>query len=94
MKRLLLSTKARWHFHRSNNLYRCASFMFDEAKAHADKSISNMAAVKALARGPLPEPSETDEPAGCSFAGRMLLGSIVGLGIAFLWVWISARAGR
>lgn len=25
---------------------------------------------------------------------QMLIGSIVGLGIAFLWVWISARAGR
>lgn len=94
MKRLLLSTKARWHFHRANSLYWSASAMFDEAKAHADKSISNMLAAKALARGPLPEPAETDQPAGCSFAGRMLLGSIVGLAITFLWVWISARAGR
>ncbi|MHA6645622.1 hypothetical protein [Mesorhizobium sp. A623] len=25
---------------------------------------------------------------------RMLLGSIVGLGICTLWIWISARAGR
>ena len=26
--------------------------------------------------------------------GRMLLGSIVGLAICTLWIWISARAGR
>ncbi|KQZ86945.1 hypothetical protein ASD64_05630 [Mesorhizobium sp. Root157] len=25
---------------------------------------------------------------------QMLLGSIVGLAICFLWIWISARAGR
>ncbi|MGB3897006.1 MAG: hypothetical protein WA973_00450 [Mesorhizobium sp.] len=50
---------------------------------------------EALARGPLPKPVEPEQqPAGCSFAAQVLLGSIVGLAIAFLWVWISARAGR
>lgn len=50
---------------------------------------------EALARGPLPEPTEPGQrPAGCSFAGRMLLGSIVGLAICAIWIWIVARAGR
>lgn len=34
----------------------------------------------------------SEEPA-CSFAGQMLLGSLVGVFIAGLWIWISARVG-
>lgn len=50
---------------------------------------------EALARGPLPEPTEPDQqPAGCSFAAQVLLGSIVGLAICAIWIWIVARAGR
>lgn len=48
----------------------------------------------AILRGPMPSPKEDDPPAGCSFAGRMLLGSIVGLAICTIWIWIVARAGR
>ncbi len=47
-----------------------------------------------FARGPLPEPAEKDQPAGCSFAAQILLGSIVGLAICTIWIWIVARAGR
>jgi hypothetical protein len=50
---------------------------------------------EALARGPLPKPTEPDQqPAGCSFAAQVLLGSIVGLAICTIWIWIVARAGR
>ena len=50
---------------------------------------------EALARGPIPEPAEPDQqPAGCSFAAQVLLGSIVGLAICAIWIWFVARAGR
>ena len=49
---------------------------------------------EALAQGPLPEPTEPEQPAGCSFAAQVLLGSIVGLAICTIWIWIVARAGR
>ena len=94
MKRLLLSTKALWHQWRALKLARHARGLLDAAEAHAAEAAMNLLASRSLARGPMPEPAETDQPAGCSFAGRMLLGSIVGLAITFLWVWISARAGR
>lgn len=34
------------------------------------------------------------EPQFRDNVGRVLLGSIVGMAIAGLWLWISARAGR
>ena len=39
-------------------------------------------------------PATRPRPAGIRPAELMLLGSIVGLSICLLWIWISARAGR
>lgn len=124
MKRLL-STKALWHQWRALKLARRAAYvavnasararlLLDASEAHAAEAAISLLASRSLARGPLPEPTETDQPggcrqkrtkfefaagleeqpAGCSFAGRMLLGSIVGLAICTIWIWIVARAGR
>ncbi|MET3661808.1 hypothetical protein [Aquamicrobium ahrensii] len=39
-------------------------------------------------------PAECPRRAGFRPAELMLLGSLVGLSICLLWIWISARAGR
>jgi hypothetical protein len=94
MKRLVFSTKALWHQWRALKLARHARGLLDAAEAHAAEAAMNLMASRVMARGPLPEPKEDDPPAGCSFAGQMLLGSLMGVFIAGLWIWISARAGR
>lgn len=103
MKRLLLSTKALWHQWRALQLARRARALLDASDTHAAEATMSLLASRTLARAPLPsEGSGAGEPrasepslaGGCSFAGQVLLGSIVGLAITFLWVWISARAGR
>jgi len=93
MKRLLFSTKALWHQWWALKLARHARGLLDAAEAHAAEAAMNLVASRAMARGPLPEPKEDDLPAGCSFAGQMLLGSLIGVFIAGLWIWISARVG-
>ena len=90
MRRLLLSTKALWHQWRALQLARRALALQEVADAHAAEAAMSLLASRSLARGPLAEPTEPDQqPAGCSFASQVLLGSIVGLAIAFLWVWIT-----
>lgn len=103
MTRLLLSTKALWHQWRALQLTRHARALQDAAEAHAAEAAMNLLASRSLARAPLPGedsgagkrgasvPSPSSE---CSFAAQVLLGSIVGLVICTIWIWIVARAGR
>ncbi|MGB3536828.1 MAG: hypothetical protein WBA42_01575 [Mesorhizobium sp.] len=94
MRRLLFSTKALWHQWRALKMARHARGLLEAAEAHEAEAAINLMASRALARGPMPAPKEDDPRAGCSFAGQMLLASLVGMFIAGLWIWISARAGR
>lgn len=90
MNRLFFSTKALRHQWRALKLARHAYGLLDAADAHAAEAAMNLMASRTLARGPLPEPKEDDLLAGCPFAGQMLIGVF----IAGLWIWISARAGQ
>ncbi|KQZ87360.1 hypothetical protein ASD64_19995 [Mesorhizobium sp. Root157] len=46
-----------------------------------------------LLAGPLPTHENGSQSDPLRPVEQMLLGSIVGLAICFLWIWISARAG-
>lgn len=102
MRRLLLSTKALWHQWRALKLARHARGLLDAAETHAAEAAMNLMASRDFARASLPsedsgagEPDASGvSPADCSFAGQMLLGTLVGVFIAGLWIWFSARAGR
>jgi hypothetical protein len=103
MKRLILSSRSLWHAWRASRLDLRAMHLQSAAEAHWAQSALDLAASYSLARAPLPSEDNgggcprASEPApagGYSVAGQMLLASIVGLFIAALWIWISARAGR
>jgi hypothetical protein len=96
MKRLVLSTKALWHQWRAYRLTVRAERLFDLGEAHDILAEGYRLSARYMARAPRPSEEDGDKtkPAGCSFAGQMLLASIVGLFIAAMWIWISARAGR
>ncbi|MGN6143435.1 MAG: hypothetical protein ACTHOP_07590 [Mesorhizobium sp.] len=104
MKRLLFSTKALWHAWRASRHMDAAVGAFYQNVYHHEKYLTHNAAMHHfLARAPLPgEESGAGEPrdsepspvGGYSTTGQMLLASIVGLFIAGLWIWISARIGR
>jgi len=103
MKRLLFSTRALWHAWRHRTLLDRAYRVLDAAEAHGLLADGYLLSARYLARAPLPSEdsgagkprgSEPSPAGGCSFAAQVLLGSIVGLAICALWIWISARAGR
>jgi len=96
MKRLLFATKALWFASRASRLEHRAIRLYIAAQACWAQSAMELAAARSVARGPLPthDGDADPPPAGCAFAGSVLLASIVGLFIAGLWIWISARAGR
>ena len=98
MRRLLFSTRSLWHAWRASRLDLRALQLQSAAEAHWAQSALDLAASYALARVPLPgEDSGAGEPRAkgrYSTAEQALLATIVGLFIAGLWIWISARAGR
>lgn len=103
MKHLLFSTRSLWHAWRASRLDLRALQLQSAAEAHWAQSALDLAAAYALARAPLsgedsgagePRASEPSPAGGCTTAEQALLATIVGLFIAGLWIWISARAGR
>jgi hypothetical protein len=96
MKRLFFSSRALWHGWRAYRLTIRAERLFDAGEAHGILADGYKLSARYMARVPLPSKDDGENlpPSGCSFAGQMLLASIIGLGIAALWIWISARAGR
>jgi hypothetical protein len=91
MKRLVLSTKALWHQRRAYRLTVRAERLFDPGEAHDILAEGYRLSARYMARAPVPGEDDGDrsEPAGCSFAGQMLLASIVGLFIAAMWIWFT-----
>ncbi len=99
MMRLLFSGKALWHQWRALKLVRRAHRLLGAAEAHAAQGALDLVASRSLATTErcCHDGNTSKVYVSRTYlrpAERMLLASIVGLFIAALWIWITARAGR